>query len=169
MMNRYVGFTLVEVMITLTIAMVLMMVAVPNMGKTYDFYRADSQINTVQDFLIAARNQAISYGTRITVCPVSANSCSNDWSLGLTMFIDNGNGNEIDGDDRILQVIGPFPAKDTVSYSRSSIRFLPTGLASGTNGTFRYCPSSKTSTQSLSLVVNNAGRVRDGEGPVICQ
>ena len=163
------GFTLIEVIVTLAVASILILVAIPNFAKTYDFFRADSNVSKVKSFLMTARNQAISYGVRITVCPLEGSQCGTDWSAGMSMFVDSGSSNTLDGDDQVLQIIQAFDESDTVQYSRTAIRFLPTGLASGTNGTFKYCPSSKDSKESVGLVVNNDGRIRDSTSSITCQ
>lgn len=168
-MKALTGFTLIELLVTIVLTAILVGVAAPSLSRSYDHYRAQTSIDTFRQYLAAARNQAISYGSRITVCPLKSTRCVNDWSLGLTMFIDRGASNELDGDDRIIQESSPFNSKDTATYSRRAIRFLPTGLASGTNGTFRYCPSAPDSAESMALVVNNAGRTRIREDAITCQ
>ncbi|MCL2913349.1 GspH/FimT family pseudopilin [Shewanella corallii] len=168
-MSNRKGFSLIELIVTLLVASILVTVAMPNLTKTYDFYRADSNISKIKSFLMTARTQAISYGVRITVCPLEGSSCSSDWSKGMSMFVDSGSSNVLDGDDQVLQVIHAFDASDTLVYSRNAVRFLPTGLASGTNGTFKYCPSSTDSQESVGLVVNNDGRVRDSTSSITCQ
>ena len=167
-MPAHKGFSLIEMIVTLTIAVILATVAVPNLTKAYDFYRAESNVSKVKSFFMTARNQAISYGARVTVCPLEGNRCNNDWSKGMTMFVDTGAYSTLDGDDKVLKVMPAFPPADSVQYSRTAVRFLPTGLASGTNGTFKYCPSSKNSEQSVGLVVNNNGRIRSATTPITC-
>lgn len=159
-MTTSTGFTLVEVMVTLAISTILMGVAAPNLSNLYDDLRADSHIRTIQQTLQYGRNSAISYATRVTICPVEDDKCSNNWQLGLTVFTDSGDKNSIDGIDKILIQTAPFNTRDTVTYNRSAVRFQPDGLASGTNGTLKYCPSSASSPYSKAVIVNQAGRIR---------
>ncbi len=154
------GFTLIELMITLVVSTVLISIVVPNFNSLYEYYRADSSIRVIQQTLQMARNTAISYGIRVTTCPIVENKCNESWGLGLTVFTDSGERNTIDGTDLIIYQTSPFKDEDTVIYNRAAVRFQPDGLASGTNGTFKYCPTTLDSQYSRAVVINQAGRVR---------
>jgi len=159
-MKTIKGFTLIELMTTLVVSTTLISIAAPNFNSLYDHYRADSSIRNIQQTLQLARNSAISYGVRVTTCPVVENRCNEDWGLGLTVFTDSGERNTLDGTDLIISQTSPFEEKDTVIYNRAAIRFQPDGLASGTNGTLKYCPTTPDSQYSRAVIVNQAGRVR---------
>jgi type IV fimbrial biogenesis protein FimT len=103
---------------------------------------------------------AISYSSRVTICPLVDNLCSSDWSIGLSVFIDHGQKNQLDASDRLLQQTSPFHENDYIDYNRPAIRFQPDGLASGTNGTLTYCPGAVDSPYSKAVIVNQAGRAR---------
>ncbi|MCL1056986.1 GspH/FimT family pseudopilin [Shewanella gelidimarina] len=159
-MKYHNGFSLVELMVTLTVATILMSITLPNLSSLYEAQRANSSIRVIQQTLQYGRNAAISYGVRVTVCPVKDNQCDSDWRNGLTVFTDTGDKNQLDGNDAVLLQTASFNSKDIVSYNRSAVRFQPDGLASGTNGTLRYCPGSASSPYSKAVIVNQAGRVR---------
>lgn len=159
-MKKTNGFTLIEPMVTLAMACILISVATPNLSSFYDAYRAKSSILIIQQALQHGRNAAISYGVRVTACPMKLNRCDSDWQNGFTVFTDAGITNQLDGNDRVLLQTSPFNTRDIVSYNRLAIRFKPDGLASGANGTLKYCPSSATSPYSRAVIVNQAGRVR---------
>ena len=154
------GFTLVELMTALSISSLLTLIAIPSLLALNQKVRADSNIRLIQNTLAFARNSAINYGTRVTVCPISSGECSSDWSIGLTVFIDSGQKNVIDGNDVLLRETNEFNEKDIIQYNRKSIRFQPDGLASGTNGTLVYCPDDINSPYSAAVIVNQAGRMR---------
>lgn len=154
------GFSLIELMTTLAVSAILLAIGVPSFADFYTKNRADSSIRQIQQTLWFARNQAISLNKRVTVCALIAEKCDANWQAGLTVFIDINNNNQLDSNDKILTTTNPFHSKDTVKYNRAVIRFLPDGLASGTNGTLKYCPSSPTSPYSQAIVINQAGRAR---------
>lgn len=160
MPHKTTGSTLIELMVTLVVATILIVIGVPSLHQLYEAQRAQSAIRVIQQTLQYARNAAINFGVRVTVCPITSDSCSKDWRLGLTVFTDSGDKNRIDDTDKILLQTSPFNPKDIVSYNRSAVRFHSDGLASGSNGTLRYCPSSATSPYSKAVIVNQAGRVR---------
>ncbi|QYJ88989.1 GspH/FimT family pseudopilin [Shewanella halotolerans] len=159
-MKHHNGFTLIELMVTLTVATILLSVGLPSLTDLYQAYRADSAIRLIQQTLQFARNSAINYGVWVTVCPVKDNQCANDWHLGLSVFTDSGTSNQLDGTDKLLIQTGSFDSGDFVYYNRASARFQPDGLASGSNGTLRYCPGSANSPYSKAVIVNQAGRIR---------
>ncbi len=161
------GFTLIELMMTLVVSTTLISIAVPNLSSLYEYYRADSSIRIIQQTLQLARNSAISYGIRVTVCPLIENQCTDNWNLGLAVFIDSGSPNVIDNNDEVLIKTNAFYHDDFIVYNRTAIRFQADGLASGTNGTLKYCPSSVKSEYSKAVIINQSGRVRFSKAKVI--
>lgn len=166
-MKKSLGFSLVECMTTLVISTILISVGVPQFQSIDEYFRADSAIRRVQQTLQFARNHAINYSSRVTVCPITEGKCSKDWKIGLTIFTDLGESNQIDGTDAIIFNTGPFDTRDFITYNRQAVRFQPTGLASGTNGTLKYCPSTQNSEHAKAVIVNQAGRVRFSTKKVI--
>ncbi len=159
-MKTHAGFTLIELMTTLVVAMVLTGIAAPSLTELHVSYRAKSAIKTIQQTFQLSRNQAISYGCRVTACPVKGNRCVRDWKIGITVFTDRGELNVIDGADEIIFATSPFHPDDIISYNRLAVRFQPDGLASGTNGTLKYCPLTSDNKHSKAIIINQAGRVR---------
>ncbi|ABV86421.1 GspH/FimT family pseudopilin [Shewanella pealeana] len=160
MPHKTTGFTLIELMVTLVVATILIVIAVPSFTIFYAQARADSNIRKIQQSIQLARNHAVSYGSRVTVCPITAQGCSENWRNNITVFSDSGQPNLIDGNDRVIYQVGPFNTKDYVGYNRPAIRFLPDGLASGTNGTLSYCPDTINNSESRAVIVSQSGRVR---------
>ncbi|WP_076542948.1 GspH/FimT family pseudopilin [Shewanella sp. UCD-KL21] len=154
------GFTLVELMTTVTVASILLAIGVPALKSVQLQIRAKSNISTIQHSLQFARNMAINYGVRVTVCPLNDGKCSTDWQAGYAIFLDTGKSNQLDAEDTILKQINPFHGDDIIQYNRKAVRFLPDGLASGTNGTLTYCPEVNDSPYSQAIVINQAGRAR---------
>ncbi|RPA63881.1 general secretion pathway protein GspH [Shewanella frigidimarina] len=158
--NRVKGFGLIEVIVTTLVVMLMSLIAIPSFSSLTEQIRARSNIQVIQQTIQLGRNMAISYGSRVTVCPLIKNLCSSDWSIGLSVFIDRGQKNQLDGSDSLLQQTAPFHESDFINYNRPAIRFQPDGLASGTNGTLTYCPGKFDSKYSKAVIVNQAGRVR---------
>ncbi|QYJ78069.1 GspH/FimT family pseudopilin [Shewanella acanthi] len=160
-MNRLsYGFTLIELLVTITVAAILLAIGIPSLVDFYTRYRADSNVKQIQQTLMFARNHAISLGRKVSVCALVESKCSYNWQVGVSVFIDANENNQFDGDDSLLNVINAFSSQDTVSSNRIVFRFRADGLASGTNGTIKYCPSDAKSPYSKSVIVNQAGRAR---------
>ena len=168
------GFTLVELMVTLVIAMILITVGVPSFTDMYQGYRAESEIRKVQQYLMFARSQAVNYGARVTICPISGTTCGTDWQQGFSIFIDNGAAGTIDTTngvtDPIIRQVDAFNTKDFVTYAGNSITFTADGLISSnsTTGTFAYCPGSTTSKNSKGVEVSSSGKARFSDAAISC-
>lgn len=168
-MKKVYGLTLVELIVTIVIAGILITVGVPSFTSLYEASRSDSSIRTIQSSLTFARNQAVSYGARVTLCPLSSDSCTNNWKNGFTIFIDRGARGNIDGDDQIIKIIGPFNSKDYVTHSSSSVSFSADGLVLEGAGDISYCPSSKTSSNSKAASVSVSGSIKlSGDSNITC-
>lgn len=154
------GFTLIELLVTLTIAAILLAIASPSLSNFYARYRAESNIKLIQQTLMLARNHAITLGKKVTVCALVNNECDANWQSGLTAFIDINGNYQLDSNEHTIFVTNAFSQQDVVICNRIAFRFRPDGLASGTNGTLKYCPSDIHSPYSKSVIVNQAGRAR---------
>ncbi|WP_299002705.1 GspH/FimT family pseudopilin [uncultured Shewanella sp.] len=154
------GFTLIELMTVLTVAITLIIVAVPSLTAVYHHLRADSNIRHILQSLQLARNQAMNYEQTVTVCPLTENICSNQWHNGIHVFFDGDEANRLDGEDSLIYTTGKFNDADFVTFNRTSIRFQKNGTASGTNGTLKYCPGDPKSPYSKAIIVSQSGRVR---------
>ncbi len=83
------GFTLLELMFTLTVAAILLGVGVPSFIDTIRNNRAATNINELSNAFAIARNEAIRRGANITVCRSSDGAtCGADWADGWIVFVD---------------------------------------------------------------------------------
>jgi type IV fimbrial biogenesis protein FimT len=128
------GFTLIEMMVVLAIAVIMSAVAVPSFQGALLKYRIDKQQRGLRDLLQLAHDNAA--GTQaLTICS-SANgtSCSpdTDWQQGQIVFVDGATIGVVDGNDEIIQhaqpVTGGVPLLATLEatgadYARGFIHF----------------------------------------------
>ncbi|GIU47903.1 GspH/FimT family pseudopilin [Shewanella algidipiscicola] len=156
------GFTLVELMVTIVIAGILLTIGAPSLISVYEGVRANNNIEKIHNIMAFARNQAISYGTRVNVCPfASATSCgaTTDWSGGIRVFI-NANGTETE-----LRAIDGFNSQDAIKGPSGNITFSSEGLSSG--GTIIYCPDGKADS-SQSINISSSGLISYGSTGITC-
>lgn len=157
------GMTLTEIIITLSIMLILITIAVPPISASYQYYRADKAIRQIQQGLLLARNYAVSYQIPVTVCPSIHSQCSNNWQNSIIIFTDINKTNKVDNNEKVIQKIDHTFSEDTISFNRNYVRFQADGSAAGSNGTLIYCPSTKDSDYSKALIINRSGRVRLSE------
>ncbi len=135
------GFTLYELMITLTIVGMVMAIGVPNMIAYSQNSRMTATANDLHATFHYARSEASRAKTFITIC-ASANSmaasptCSGNWQDGYIVFLD------LDGDiavgvgDTILRQVPALAADVTMNVANDAkyFGFAGTGLGRGQVG-----------------------------------
>ena len=168
------GFTLVELMIALTLVSILVIVAIPSFSGSMKRNRAASQANDLVTALAQARSEAIRRNLVITVCS-SANSttcaASTNWATGWIVFIDvNQNGaydddgdtdlcetgsNNLPSEDCVLKVYPELSGNSTLTASANFLQFRGSGetLASA-NDSFPPQPGNCKTTDKEKRVIN---------------
>ncbi|ASJ72403.1 GspH/FimT family pseudopilin [Granulosicoccus antarcticus] len=175
------GFTLMELLITVSVAAILMATAAPGFQSLIQQSKQESRVNELTGALYYARSEAIKRSSRISVCARSSNtSCGTNWDKGWIVFIDNGaTPGVIDTSESVLKVASSLPSgfrvKNTAivqgaseATQRSYVRFGPRGLSNWRgSGTFTFCDGRGTSA-ARAINVSMSGDVRharaDGSG-----
>ena len=124
------GFTLLELMIALTVLGVLLVVASPGLGRLVDGTRlSGSSRDFVVDFSLA-RNEAAMRGRRVTVCSSAngATCATTTWNTGRLVYIDdNGAGTVgvVDAGEVILSTTPALnPSIVTTPFGAATAYFL---------------------------------------------
>jgi len=171
------GFTLVELMVTLSLVVVLVLMAVPSMTTIIQNNRLAAAANEMLLSLNLARGAAVEHGANAAVClSGGCESDSGEWELGWIVFVDgdndrslsatpdaNGNGLWDMGEDLLLSSQGPLDGGLTLrgnSSVDSMIRYNPEGIIAGVGGTLILCDSSQELGSARRIIVNNTGRAR---------
>lgn len=148
------GFTLLELMVTVSIAVVLLVIAVPNLSNLYRSARLSTQTDLLVSSLNEARLEAVKRRTLVTVCsaltPDTAISCAPTSSAGEIALAKTywSNGWIITDGATIFKRI---QAKDGLTIDSVSappkIDFSGTLGSAGTIGTFKLCTKGQTEQQ----------------------
>lgn len=170
------GFTLVELAITLAIAGVLVVLALPVYG---DWIADAQQMNFARDLagsMNVARSEAIKRGLRVNLCKsADRKQCAagGDWEQGFVVYVDENHDGQVDGSDAIVRAEGPAlpgitargnkPLASYVSYtSMGTARLLNGGLQMGT---LTVCRSGR---RAIDVVLANSGRARIQKSAALC-
>ncbi len=168
------GLTLIDVVVTLSVAAIVMSVAVPS----YNTMTLDSRRSTTINRLIAdlnlARSEAVKRGVDISICKtedgVSCNSSINreGWSSGWIVFLDeNGDGTSSSGEKlKVFQESGSFYSWEA-DFDEVVFSYQSNGFNSN-NMIFTYCDK-RGSEYSKKLTIMRVGRPRLGDkGSGVC-
>lgn len=170
-MKQAHGFTLIELMVTLSVMAILLAVAVPNFQSFILNSRITTQTNNFIMALMLARSEAVKRGSTVTVCSsTDGTSCagSSKWEGGWLVFVDADGDGVVDTGDLPVQVGQALSGGNTLNgYARTRVTYSGNGFASGFNGTFSLCDS-RGVTFSRDIIVNNQGRVHAETGKGTC-
>lgn len=164
------GFTVLELMVTLSIAAILLVSGLPALQQFTQRQHMKAALGNLHKDLLAARSEAVFRGGDVVACPGAPGSgCTGaaDWSGGWIVFAD------ING-DRLWQAGEPLlrhgqvfeRLRITGSSGRRFVRFYPDGSAPGSNGSLWFCGPGGPA-QARRLVISNVGRIRRDLAPDI--
>lgn len=165
--KRSIGFTLVEMMMTLAIVAVLGAIALPGFGNLLGGLRQRSAVDDLQTALNQARIAAVSRGRHVVVCPtLDGVDCAHttEWHHGWLLFADLDH-DRLRSDGEPVIVSGqarPAGIGIVASAGRFRVDYQPDGSASGTNLTLTVCSRTLGAKGARTLVVNQVGRIRHG-------
>jgi len=176
--GRQTGFTLIELMVTLTIAGILLAIGVPSFNAFIKNSSLTTGVNELVGALNLARSEAVKRGSRVTVCK-SANqtSCtnSNGWEQGWIIFTDENNNAAYNPTgtppetlirvhaalNSAITATSSAPVSNYVSYIASG-RSQQTGGGSQ-SGNIRLCDD-RSGNIGKNLAISLSGRVRATSG-----
>ncbi|KPJ92750.1 MAG: hypothetical protein AMJ53_08750 [Gammaproteobacteria bacterium SG8_11] len=173
--NKYtmVGFTLIELMVTIALAAIILTQAVPSFNALVQNNRLISQKNEFISTLNLARSEALKRGTRVTVCAsTDQNTCdTTDWEKGWIVFsdrdadnvLDAGTGACLDNEDCLIRVNAGLSDGNTLSAKKSGtaaaagfIQYTPRGAVDSA-ATFTFCDQ-RGEEHARATNINNLGR-----------
>ncbi len=172
MMKKQHGLTLVELMVTLAVAIILVAVGMPLFSGVVGSNRATTQANSLMSAMKLARSEAVGRGMDTNVCASNGaqTACDGgsppDWTNGWLVHADTNNNSTFDAAD-ILRIWPPLAASAEVTGtypgSLTQVGFDATGAATGafsfeTADTQASGPNADRSKRCIT--VTGAGQVR---------
>jgi type IV fimbrial biogenesis protein FimT len=173
------GFTLLELLTTITIIAVLASIAIPTFRSVRDSNAMATSVNLFLTQLHLARSSAVTRERRITLCPASdPQTCNNDhtaWREGYLIFQDSNKNRQRDSDEQLISYQERSDSQIKIvssSRARNRISYLPMGRAWFSNTTVRFCHRQRPEL-NRAIIVSNNGRVRQSKrmadgSPISC-
>lgn len=169
------GFTLLELLTALIIALGLSFMAYPAFTGLLERVHSTSRINHLAGLIRFARQTAVTQRRWITLCPTVVDTCTNsdDWSTGIMGFADLNRDGVRQSEEPIVafqSALDPGERLTWRSFRRFNfLQFRSEGYTNWQNGSFLYCPASGNAAYGKVLIINIQGRSalstdRDGDG-----
>src|SRR5690554_3232759 len=151
LVKTQLGFSLLELMVTLTIAGILAAIAVPTMQSIITNRHADKLASELQLDIMYARNQALSVSKAVTMKPLS-----NSWDNGWVIEQD---GNTIRQKGSASNPIAKKTGEITSTYTTATpLTFDKKGQSAAT-GTFTINVADCTGNRKRTLQINSIGQL----------
>ena len=165
------GFNLLELMITVGVATIIAMIALPSFSYILQNVRLKMQIYDFSGALDFARSEAVKRGTWVTVC-ASADQAAcgpngTQWESGWIVFVDPNNNHVVDvGEGPPLRaasaLIPTYTLRGTSATTLASyITFNAKGVSSA-SGQFVLCQNGRINPARAALV-GSSGRITDAQ------
>ncbi|UPW17754.1 GspH/FimT family pseudopilin [Agarivorans sp. TSD2052] len=159
---KQAGFTLLELLITVAIAVILLGIGLPNLSNLFQFMAADASTNRIMREVRFARSQAINLNQRVVICALQSNAsdCGGGVNSGLTVFGDDNNNGKLDTSEKVLLAAEPFSKAGKVDFSGNinSLTFGSDGLISGNSGSIYFCSNDNSYIDGVKISL--AGNIR---------
>jgi type IV fimbrial biogenesis protein FimT len=167
------GFTTIELMVTLTVVMVLLAIAIPSFSAISAQNRLAAATNDLAAAFSLARQTAVTRNASVALCAGDAvhgchTSTDWDWSRGWLVFMDRDRDGVRDADESIVHegsqssagvvIAGNEPMRKPIIFSPLGFATQPGGAFSA--GTVRVCSPSGIQDNARDLILAKSGRVR---------
>lgn len=167
-MTRVNGFTLLELIFTLTILAISLSIGIPTLHQWIQRSETTNLQYKLLHSIQYARTQATLLQSNVTLCP-GTTECENNWGRSLLIFIDQ-DSNGIKGpNEKLLKeidigILGQY--LDWRSFRRTTyVQFNAQGITPALNGTFHFCPTESLREFKFSVILAKTGRVRVSDTP----
>jgi type IV fimbrial biogenesis protein FimT len=161
------GFTMIELMVSLTVLGVLAAIALPSFNQAFLSNRLASFSNSFIASAQLARSEAIKRNASVKMCRSSnGTSCAatSGWQQGWIIFSDNGAGGNadngtVDSDETRIHYQQALSADYSFTGDSYSVSFQPSGLVASTVNLVLCRLTPSPGSQERTISIGTTGRV----------
>jgi type IV fimbrial biogenesis protein FimT len=153
------AFTLVELIVTLTIIGILAAIAVPGMSRFMQSNRLTATTNDLIGDINLARTEAVKRNTPVGLCAVSGADCgtSTNWGTsGWRLFVDANSNSAWNAGEEIIKTREPVPDRVSVTAPSNFVVFGRQGAPVAGTADIQVCNSA--SSQQRRVRINAVGQ-----------
>ena len=167
MKSKNHAYTLIELLVTLSIIAILAAIAVPSFNGTMDKSKHSATLNGLLGELHLARSEAIKRSRQIVICPsADGATCApaNNWGEGWIIFVDDNHNSTHDANEELLRISEALDTGLTIKASHNltqSIRYRSNGMTVDT-GELTLCDP-RGSDAAKAIIINTTGRPQISE------
>lgn len=157
------GFTLVEVLVVLSISAIIVGVATPSFMNIIANNRVAVASSELLTTLNLAKGEAVRSGMTTVICTSQNATACNDgaWSDGLILFQDSDNSGNVNNGERIIKVISTSDDSLQFAYILNSIKKVNFRANGQINVNGHFCfKNSHDVGNSRAVFITQSGRIR---------
>jgi type IV fimbrial biogenesis protein FimT len=165
--KKTLGFTLINLLVALTVSSVLATSGIPVISQTYYYHQASSSYDELFTLIQFTRIQAVSYHSQAILCPTVDNiNCINDWSQRLMIFVDTNDDEIKNASEELLRIKTKLNQDESIKWdfsgSKRYLRFKADGSTGNQNGRLSYCLHKGDTLYAKQIIMTMVGRGRRG-------
>jgi type IV fimbrial biogenesis protein FimT len=158
------GYSLYELLVTLSVATILIVIGAPPLGNLIARNRLTTEVNALHHALHLGRQEAIKRRQYLVLCQSADGlQCTGgaNWDTGWMLFVDADDDGRTDPGERVIRRHQPAASVDIITNRK---RYTLRGVRRrNTNGTFLVCDGARRAA-SRALIVSYTGRPRSAPG-----